>query len=82
MILFKTTPTHLEIIITWCYRKPFVSNVQINEPYFIFGLNDALLWEICAFGLPNLRRTIEPSTFGLLRRPSDYRADTDQSRFF
>ena len=22
-VLFRTTPTHLEIIITWCYRKPF-----------------------------------------------------------
>ena len=21
-VLFRTTPTHLEIIITWCYRKP------------------------------------------------------------
>ena len=22
-VLFRTTPTHLEIVITWCYRKPF-----------------------------------------------------------
>ena len=37
-VLFRTTPTHLEIVITWCYRKPFhivVSPCKVSNPTHI-----------------------------------------------
>ena len=31
MVLFRTTPTRLKIIITWCFRKPFYDNKDGNQ---------------------------------------------------
>ena len=36
------------------------TNVRINEPYFIFGLTNLQLYEICVFGITSLRNN-EPS---------------------
>ena len=32
-VLFRTTPTHLEIVITWCYRKPVHIPLYITSSY-------------------------------------------------
>ena len=32
-----------------------LQNVRINEPYFIFGLTNLQVYEICVFGITNLR---------------------------
>ena len=35
LVLFRTTPTHLEIIITWCYRKPYyIDMFSFSFPFF------------------------------------------------
>ena len=39
-VLFRTTPTHLEIVITWCYHKPF------HIKYFFALLLSKQFWRI------------------------------------
>ena len=41
-ILFRTTPTHLEIIITWCYRKPYYilfPPCKISNPTYLIPVS-------------------------------------------
>ena len=38
MVLFRTTPTHLDIVITWCYRKPFHKRKLNASRTFDFSL--------------------------------------------
>ena len=45
-VLFRTTPTHLEIIITWCYLKPFCivfPPFQVSNPTHLFLSSSAAL---------------------------------------
>ena len=37
-VLFRTTPTHLDIVITWCYRKPFHKRKLNASRTFDFSL--------------------------------------------
>ena len=37
-VLFRTTPTHLEIVITWCYRKLFYilfAPCKVSNPTYL-----------------------------------------------
>ena len=51
-VLFRTTPTHLEIVITWCYRKPFhltYPPCKVSNPNQLYKIGSGSNKYICLF---------------------------------